>query len=483
MSPTRGSGSTASRLSIVTRIGYPEVLSTGRGVRLITATASGTGVAFPQARVEDPRRVRFADGSLTYVLNEPALRSWGTHDDLTDLEQVEWKLTEEEGDARLVAAREGAEVDLLELGPDAARSLDERPEPLTVVPSFTPLGAATELGEYLVGGRVLTGSETRRKPVDAVSLSIYRIARFRGGPVWDAVADHVANVVATRVEQAEGGNLVHHIWTGGETHVRYLNDAILLLAAHAERAGEERWRAALGRACALLDEHFTLDVPAGRWVLHDSLERDDARNHWVLNTHLQAILALQAAGQDVRDHLDAAVAALEPRVTGAHGLRTATGLVVAETLRAHGPRRHAGRRIASAYERAAGACSAARALRLPGGWIARDLSGDRRRVHYFTVNLTDLAGVVLATPDPPAALARCLEAGVRFGRASGFFRAEMRAATPLSALIPTLYRLVGTRSRAESAAERARRAGLAPMLGWPGYEDALWPRLGDPSPL
>jgi hypothetical protein len=453
-------------------------------VRLTTVAASSEGVAFPQARIEGSRRIRFADGSLTCVLNEPAIRSWGPHDDLANLEPVEWKLAEENGDVRLVAARDGAEADLLELGPDAARALEsERPEPLTVVPSFRPLGPATELGDYLVGGRVLTGSETRRKPVDATSLSLYRIARFRGGPVWAAIADHVAEVTATRVEQAEGGNLVHHIWTGGETHVRYLNDAILLLAAHAARVREERWQAALDRACALLDEHFTRDLPSGRWVLHDSLERDGGRNDWVLNTHLQAILARQAAGHDVRAQLAAAVATLEPRAGGLAGLRAAAALVAAETLRARAPRRYARRRMASAYQRAGDACNAAHALRLPGGWIARDLTGKRRRVHYLTVNLVDLAGVVQAIPNAPPALARHLAAGMRFGRASGFFRAETREATPLSGLIPTLHRLVGEHDRARASAERARSAGLSPMLGWPGYEDALWPRLGDPSPL
>jgi hypothetical protein len=139
--------------------------------------------------------------------------------------------------------------------------------------------------------------------------------------------------------------------------------------------------------------------------------------------------------------------------------------------------------MASAYQRAGDACNAAHALRLPGGWIARDLTGKRRRVHYLTVNLVDLAGVVQAIPNAPPALARHLAAGMRFGRASGFFRAETREATPLSGLIPTLHRLVGEHDRARASAERARGAGLSPMLGWPGYEDALWPRLGDPSPL
>jgi hypothetical protein len=403
---------------------------------------------------------------------------------LADVTPVEWSLTDEAEGARLTARGDGADADVFELGAEDARALaEDRPDPITVVPSFKPLGSARDLGEYLVAGRVMTGVERRKKQVDSISLSLYRIARLRGGPVWSAIAEHVAGAAATRIEQADGDRLVHDTWTGGETHVRYLNDAILLLAAQAELSGGERWKHALASACTLLDDHFTVDAPGGRWVLHDSLERDAGRNDRILNTHLQAILALRAAGRDVRAHLAAAVAALEPRAGGLSGLRAAAALVAAETLRARAPRRYARRRMASAYQRASTACSAAHALRLPGGWIARDLTGNRRRVHYLTVNLTDLAGILQAVPDAPPALARHLAAGMRFGRASGFFRAETREATPVSGLIPILYRVLGERDRARAAAERARSAGLAPMLGWPGYEDALWRRLGDPSPL
>ena len=351
-----------------------------------------------------------------------------------------------------------------------------------MVPPFKSLGDVRDLADYLVGGRVLTGTERRKKPVDSTALSIYRIARHRGGPLWSGVAEHVAAVTAARIETAPDSGPVHDIWSGAETHVRYLNDAILLMAAHSEWMSGERWARATARACELLD-NFTVDGPGGRWVLHDSLERDAGRNDFVLNTHVQAVVALLAAGRDVRAHIAATEAALSPRAGGATGLRAAAGLALFEQARARGPRRYVRRHMVPAYTRAAEVCTRAHAFRLPGGWIARDLSGKRGPGRYLSVNLGDMAALARSLETPPPGLERWLADGLGFARRSGFFRAELRDRAPMAALIPAVLRLAGRDDHAAAAAERARAAGLAPMIGWPGYEDRLWQLLGDGSPL
>jgi hypothetical protein len=440
------------------------------------------GLVFATGAVEAPRAVRFADASLTYLLNPPQRRRWGPHGDLLDTVPAEWSLAAD-GNRAVLAAEPGAEVDLLELGPEAARAFaGDRPEPLTVVPPFRPVGDLRDLADYLVGGKVLTGTERRKKPVDSTALSLYRIARHRGGPLWSGVAEHVAAVTAARIEAAPDGGPVHDIWSGAETHVRYLNDAILLMAAHSEWTSGARWTQAAERACKLLDG-FTIDAAGGRWVLHDSLERDAGRNDFVLNTHVQAVVALLAAGRDARAHIAAMRGALSPRAGGRGGFRAAAGLALFETVRARGPRRYVRRHMVPAYTRAAEVCTHAHAFRLPGGWIARDLSGKRGPGRYLSVNLGDMAAVTNSLEAPPPGLERWLGDGLRFARRSGFFRAEFRDRAPMAALIPAVLRLAGRDNDAAAAAERARAAGLTPMVGWPGYEDRLWQLLGDGSPL
>ena len=70
-------------------------------------------------------------------------------------------------------------------------------EPMTVVPTFRALGSAADLSEHLVGGHVLTGGPRRKWPVDQTALSLYRIARLRGGAFWHGVADHIDGTLRT----------------------------------------------------------------------------------------------------------------------------------------------------------------------------------------------------------------------------------------------------------------------------------------------
>lgn len=450
-------------------------------VHVRTAIVPDGGVSLAGARVDGDDLVRFPDGAVTYVLNAPATRRWGQYGDLADARPVGWSLEAGSDGAVLKAAEAGAEVDLLELTGDAASAfLTDAPEPMTIVPLFEPIGGVRELGQYLTGGRVLTGTASIKKPIDSTSLALYRTARLRGGPMWLGVAAHVAEVTAARVEQVPA--LTHDMWSAGETHVRFVNDALLLLVAHAEHTGEQRFRVAATRVCGLLDE-LSVDLPEGRWVLHDSRERDADRNDFVLNTHVQAIIALMAAGRDVRAELAALETALTPRVTGFAGIGAAGAIAAAETVRARGPRRTVRRRIPTAYARAARAAYHARALRFPGGWIARDLSGRRAPGRYLTVNLGDLAALAGSMRSPPPLLARSMARGVRFALRGGFFRAEVRDATPMSALIPAILQSVGEHDRAAAAAADCREAGIAPLPGWPGYPGRLWSRLGSGEPL
>jgi hypothetical protein len=451
------------------------------GVRFRTATVPDGGLAIPAARVEEERVLRSTDGGVTYILNPPAARRWGEHGDLTGARSVEWSLTNSP-DGALVSAETGAEIDLLELTGEAATAFEaERPEPMTIVPAFRPMGGVLEIGEYLVGGRVLTGTSQIKKPIDSTSLSLYRTARLRGGPLWTGIAEHIADAAAQRVEQTP--SLPHHMWSAGETHVRFVNDALLLLAAHADWSGAERFGHAVEAVSRRLDE-LSVELAGGRWILHDSLERDGGRNDLVLNTHIQAMVALMAAGRDIRGELAALEEVLAPRARGAAGLGVVVRIALAETVRGRGPRRLVRRRIRRAYERATRVAAESGSLRFPGGWIARDLAGRRTGPgRYLTVNLGDMAALHASMEAPPPWLQGALTEGLHFALRSGFFRAEIRDATPMSVLVPSVLRMAGRHDQAEAAANACRDAGLAPLVGWPGYSDALWKHLGTGAPL
>jgi hypothetical protein len=451
------------------------------GVRLRTEGVPPSGIRFTGARVAEPRLAKAAD-RLVYVLNPPAARRFGPLGQLADMRPARWALTEEDGDVVLTAESE-AEVDLLELGGDAGEAFErDRPEAMTIVPDFEPLGGARDLGRYLVGGKVLTGTESIKKPIDSTALSLYRTARLRGGPFWDDIAGHVAEAEAARIEALADRDLPHDMWSAGETHIRFVNDALLTMTAHAEWSGDERFVRAAAQVCGVLDR-FTVDAAGGRWILHDSLERDDGHNDVVLNTHVQAVIALLSAGREVDAELRATGAVLEPKLGGPAGIRSAAAISLVEGVRAIGPRRTIRRRVSPTYKRVALRCQEATAMRLPGGWIARDLSGRRAPGRYLTVNLGDIAALLACEPPSPGRLREHLDDGLNFAKRSGFFRAEIRDATPMSVLIPAVLRLAGRNDEAKRVAEKLLDAGMAPLVGWPGYEDALWDRLGDGAPL
>jgi hypothetical protein len=118
-------------------------------------------------------------------------------------------------------------------------------------------------------------------------------------------------------------------------------------------------------------------------------------------------------------------------------------------------------------------------VRLPGGWMARDVTSDPAP-SYFTVNLSDLA--VLGRVRPTAASMAALRAGLRYARASGRFAAQRRDGDPLAVLVPSLLRNAGLMDAARRAADATVAAGWAPAIGWPGHEDHLWRELPAGTP-
>jgi hypothetical protein len=432
-------------------------------------------------RVAGERLLRDADGNLAWLLDAPRRRSWSQLGVLTLGEPEAWKLEDTEGGAALRAADPGAEADLVELRGDVAQAFEsDASEPLTVIPSFRALGRPEGLGDYLVGGRVVTGGPLGRWQVEQAALSIYRIARLRGGAFWDGVAAHVADFAASRVGEADAGRPVTDHWGQGEVHVRFVSDAALLLAAHADLTGEPRFERAMSTAADAL-ESFTVPFGGGSWYLHDSVEEGAGRNDLVLNTHLHAITALRACGRDVKPGLRALDAALSSRLTGARGLAVGAALGAVDLARAFAPVGGTARAAIAVHARLAWTAADQRALRVPGGFVARDASGRLAPTTYLAVNVSDLAVLQRNTPTPLAA--RALGEGLRYARRFAYMRAELRSdKRGVQVLMPHALRNAGHDRAAARAAAHLNRAGLAPVVGWPGYEDELWSRLTRGTP-
>ncbi len=450
-------------------------------VEIETASVPSGGLLVADVSLAGPRTMRRADGGLVHLLNPPQLRQWGPHGDLRDSEEAGWELSGEGSGVRLRSAAAGAEIELLHLSGAAAEEFDrDDPQALVTAPAFAPFGGVDDLGDYYLAGRILAGIGHKRR-VDSTALSLYRIARWRGGSLWSGIAELIAGAMADRIESASDGSLPHDLLDLGETHVRYLNDALLLMAAHREWRAGPRWDRACARAVELL-RTFTVPYGGGEWILHDSLERGAGRNDLILNTHLQAMIALQAAGADTEPHGRALLAALTPAASGRAARRAARLIATLEAARSFGPERLVRFvRARRPYALAAEVCADQAALRLPGGWIARDLKGDPAPSYYATVNLVDLGGLLANRPSRAEPRA-WLDAGVRFALRSGFFRAETRAAAPTAPLVPVALRLAGREREAAAFARRQLAAGGVPMIGWPGYVDSLWSNLAPGTP-
>ncbi len=453
------------------------------GLSLRTETVDGT-LELPGWFPEDDRLFHDRAGRRLWLCQPPARRTWTSTGTLESDAPVVWKLNEgPEGSS--VEVEEPAEVDLMELDREAAAAfVDDRSTPMTVLGSFAPIGSAPMLDRFLVGGRVLDTNDFagRRCPSEQTALALYRIARLRGGAFWDAVAELIAGWTADRFEASGEGLPVHDLWGEGETHARFIADGALLLVAEAERVESPLIRSAAADAVDAL-ERFAVAWGGGTWYVHDSLERSLPRPQLVLNTHVQALITRLAAGRDIVEGLVALEHAL--RLTGERRRRAVigSGLVVAALLgaRAGGSVSAWADRLASRGVTAAVRSHARRpALRLPGGWIERDVSPKPAGAYYFTVNLYDLAGLAHNVELPPSAR-RALRSGLRLARA-GFFRHQERQESPTAVLHPVILRLAERHGAARRSARRLTASGVSPCLGWPGTTDALFSRLQPGSP-
>ena len=417
------------------------------------------------------------DGRRLWLMNPPSVRRWSPSGMLESDVASPWQL---KGD-QLSATDEGAEADLVELGAaEAAAMAADRSPAMTVIGSFEALTGPSSLGRFLVAGRVLDTNRFNGRRVDSeqTALSLYRVLRLRRSPFWDGAACHIIDEVARRVETATDGGPVHDVWGRGETHSRFLTDAwLLLLAASEAFPGNGRMRTAADRAASMV-ERLGVPFAGGRWYLHDSLELAAGINDWVLNTHAQVVAARIAAGLPT----DAAVVALDSALKQARrtigGVTGALGLAAADAACAAAPGRWADR--AEALRRAAHRSASRHRRRKmylqgPFGHIARDISATVAPSYYLTVNLYDLG--VLATNTGLPGTRRAFDAGVRYARRSGYFRAQLRDGHPLAVLVPIVLHQAGLRRAADRAAEAAQRAGVRPTPGWPGHEDQPWRRL------
>ena len=416
------------------------------------------------------------DGRRLWLMNPPAVRRWTSGGALAREEPSRWWI----GGSRLTAETPGCEVDFVEMGAmeaDAFRS--DRSRAMTVLGSFAALLGPESLGRFMVGGRILDTNSflERRCPSEQTALSLYRVARLRGGAFWDGAADHIAEEVRLRVETAPTTGPIHDLWGRGETHVRFLTDGWRLLLAQSERVpGDFRWVAAAARAEEMLNG-FAIPFGGGTWYLHDSLERAAGRNDQVLNTHAHAMAALLAAARPLCPAARALDFTLAQRSGGRGGL-VAAALAAADGIHALAPRRwwpHSAELRARAHRLAAEHRRAVPYLQGPLGHLARDVAASVAPTYYLTVNLHDL-GALCANGELPG-VSRALRAGLRYARTSGYFHSQLRSGEPLAAMVPITLAEAGHPRRAARAADTALAGGIFPAPGWPGYEDQPWSRL------
>jgi hypothetical protein len=446
-----------------------------------TLRTVGGGEELPGWRVAGERLLRDSSGGLIWLLDEPRRRRVSPTGVVALDDPGDWKLEDMDGGVALRCADPEALIDLVELRGGAARAFErDASAPMTVVPSFRALGRPEGLGDYLVGDLVVTGGPNGRWQADQVALSIYRIARLRGGAFWEQVAAHVAGAAARRVEAAPQGRVVTDHWRKGESHARFVTDAALLLQAHAELTGDKSFEQAAARAAEAI-ESFGVPLMGGRWYLHDSVEQEAGRNDLVLNTHVHAVTALRACGREVKPGLRALEAVLARRARGPQAIAVGAALAAGDAVRAFAPRRIGHPLARRAEQRLASLAGGAQALRIPCGYVARDASGAIAPAAYLAVNVADLA--VLQRNTPCASAAAALAEGLRYARTFQYMRAELRdRRREAQVLLPHALRNAGRDREAARAVARARDAGLAPIIGWPGYEDALWSRLVPGTP-
>ena len=400
---------------------------------------------------------RGPSGELWWLMREPAAREWRNGAGLLSERGIEWRLLQDGEDVVLRVAEPGGEADVLDLRGAAAEAfLEADDEPLTVIGPYRPIRGPRDVAAHITArGPLLPAfGPGRRRLTEQLGLSLYRIARWRGGPFWDATAQWLAEWGVARAGHLEA-----------QTELRFVTDLAMLLLAAGESGAAER----------VLDDLEKCAVPLGdgTWYRHDREEVVADRNDLVLNTHLYTLVALAAGGRSVAAGQRALTHALSHRAPRGRGAALAAGIALTDLAIAAGfPM---GKMAWQLHRRWADFRRDHRHLTLVPGLVARDATGAAAGRYYRTVNLADLAAVVCAAPSPHARAA--LRSGLNLARASGFFRVQRISGAYATVVIPSLLRMAGHHGPARRTAARAREAGWAPTIGWPGYEDALWPAL------
>lgn len=453
-----------------------------QGWSLRTLELNRGELVLPGWRVIEPDLLQRDDGDLLWIINAPTCRTRSAGGRI-QLTPVDWRLGQDEGKASIRTSAQSAHLDTVELRGAVARAfVEDSSQTMHVHPLGVSLGGPRDLASFLLEDQIVAAAKGGIGPSEQLALSIYRIARLRGGAFWDAVANHVARATLSRVEGMGDDGPEHNLWGAQETHVRLLADTLLLLVAHSETTGGEPFRLAGERIADLL-EGFGVPLGGGVWYLHDSLERQQSRNSLILNTHLHAMVALLAAGRQVEDARRALVSVLARRCRRPGAYVHATGIAFSDAVAAltPDPGSDAVMRFAMRSRgREARYRVHHRYLRAPGGWIAL---GVRRRagpLRYMLVNLNDLAMLHANLDDRTCR--RTLRAGLRYVRLSGFLRAQRRRGDPTVSLMPGVLRATGSPRAAEREAKRLASSGRPAAIGWPGYVDHLWSRLAAGTP-
>jgi hypothetical protein len=435
-----------------------------------------------------------------------------------------------EGKLELVVWRFSAEA------PDIVDGLERlsavETQPVFMWSSHTTFRSTADVYTYLLHGKVYENRfDFRRKRKVCSELEAYSLYVTLGGleaatgkTFYRLLRRQILHSVIAR--QAAQGGWEHGEWTDMmESHYRFHDAAMLLLATAQEEQPDATVAAALERAAGVLAASpDRTDV--GAWFLHDSLEssvelmkRSGMRwfssgilgkspsNKLILNTHLDAIVTLdryREVSGDARhaETVSSAVAAtrailaLRPAEWLYRPLYRAIGLTLLPSARVRQlslPARMVRRltedhltrrvyRLKRRYPR----------LVMPGGLIERHLSRLHFGVNYHTVNVSDLARVWRRFPSDD--LDSVIEGGVRAVTETGLLElwVESKQRQGLGYWVEALYHLctlkpeLAYRSHLAQAMVAALDAGLGlspSLLGANPEAVPVAERVACPSPV
>jgi hypothetical protein len=256
----------------------------------------------------------------------------------------------------------------------------------------------------------------------AIYVALAGLEKATGKRMYRVLQQQLVTCLLAR--QADDGGWYHGLWTQAmDCHFRLHASGVHLLLDEYERCRSDSLRSALSRAVAFLSRQ-TDQIDAGTWLLHDSLEKTpealsdgpfkwvkshalgkSATNMLVLNTHLDSTIAIDRYIAATRDtSYEALVLSARKATARVLSLRTAewlyrplfaaVGLTLLPTATARRlplPKR-ALKRIAWRFliPRLPAIKSRLPRLRMPNGYIDRELSLKTWAFDYHSINIMDL---------------------------------------------------------------------------------------------